>query len=406
MRIFIYEHITGGGLAGEPVDSTLLPEGFAMLSAVIEDFRVIGQEVVTTLDFNLKPMQEHLKAHRIIEISTKEDLEAKFAEIVAESDAVLIIAPEFDNILYNLTKTVEKAGRLLLGSNSNAIKLAGDKVETHKKALGAHVLIPSGIRVAFSEDVEKIDKICTQISYPVVFKPIDGVGGAGICIIANRQDIEAGLQTVRKHTKLDSFQAQKLINGLDVSVSAIVSGQNVYPISLNAQLVKLGPPSGKSEYRGGYLPIGHRLKEEAFENSRKVLHYIGGFQGYTGLDFVFSYAPFLIEINPRITTSYLGLREVLSPNPAQLILDAVQGKPPKQISFQGATIYSKVEFQGEFRMLSIPPEFQTRIKLSMPPIPNQGQTSTFIVSKAESIEIAQKTLTNFINAVNARAVSV
>ena len=406
MRIFIYEHITGGGLAGESVDSTLLPEGFAMLSAVVEDFRVIGQEVVTTLDFNLKPMQEHLKAHRIIEISTKEDLKAKFAEIVAESDAVLIIAPEVDNILYDLTTTVEKAGRLLLGPNSNAIKIAGDKVETHKKALGAHVLIPSGIRVAFSEDVEKIDKICTQISYPVVFKPIDGVGGAGICIIANRQDIEAGLQTVRKHTKLDSFQVQKLINGLDVSVSAIVSGQNVYPISLNAQLVKLGPPSGKSEYRGGYLPIGHRLKEEAFENSRKVLHHIGGFQGYTGLDFVFSYAPFLIEINPRITTSYLGLREVLSPNPAQLILDAVQGKPLKPISFQGAAIYSKVEFQGEFRTLTIPPEFQTSIKLSMPPIPNRGQTSTFIVSKAESIEIAQKTFTNFVNAISTRAASV
>jgi len=405
MRIFIYEHISGGGLAGESTDSTLLPEGFAMLSALVEDFQDIGQEVVTTLDSNLKSMQSHLKAHRILEISMKEDLEAKFVEMVADSDAVLIIAPEFDNILYDLTKIVEKEGRMLLGSTSDAIKIAGDKVETHKKALGAHVLIPSGIRVAFSEDFEKIDKICTQIGYPVVFKPIDGVGGAGICIIAIKQDIEAGLQTVRKHTKLDSFQAQKLINGLDVSVSAIASKQNIYPISLNAQLVKLGPPGATSEYRGGYLPIGHRLKEEAFENSKKVLRHIGGFQGYTGLDFVFSYAPFLIEINPRITTSYLGLREVLSPNPAQLILDAVQGKPPKQVSFQGASIYSKVEFQGEFRTISIPLEFQTRIKLSMPAISNRGKTSTFIVSKAESIELAQKTLTDFIKTVGPQAIS-
>jgi predicted ATP-grasp superfamily ATP-dependent carboligase len=406
MRIFIYEHITGGGLAGESVDSTLLPEGFAMLSAIVEDFRDIGQEVVTTIDSNLKPMQALLRAHRILEISRREDLETRFTELVAESDAVLIIAPEFENTLYNLTKTVEKAGKLLLGSSSDAIKIAGDKVETHKKALGAHVLIPSGIRVAFSEDVAKIDKICAQIGYPVVFKPIDGVGGAGICIIANNQDIEAGLQTVRKHTKLDAFQAQKLINGLDVSVSAIVSQQNVHPISLNAQLVKLGPPGAISEYRGGYLPIGHSLKEEAFENCKKVLQHIGGFQGYIGLDFVFSYAPFLIEINPRITTSYLGLREVLSPNPAQLILDAAQGKPPKQVSFQGATLYSKVEFQGEFQTLVIPPEFQTRIKLSTPPIPNQGQTSIFIVSKADSIDLAQKTLTNFINAVGLRTISV
>lgn len=400
MRIFIYEHITGGGLAGDSIDSSLLPEGFAMLNAVVEDFREVGQEIVTTLDSSLNIMQDYLKANKIIEISGKEEFEEKFTETIADSDAVLLIAPESDNILYELAKKVEAAGRLLLGPSSDAIKIAGNKIETHKKALEAHVLIPSGIRIAFSEELEKIDKICNQIGYPVVFKPIDGVGGNGICIVANSQDIEAGMQIVQNFTHLDSFQAQKFINGLDVSVSAIVSGQNVYPISLNAQLVKIGPPDGKSEYRGGYLPIGHRLGEEAFENTKKVLKYIGGFQGYVGLDFVFSYAPFLIEINPRITTSYLGLREVLSPNPAQLILDAVQGKPQKELSFEGASIYTKVEFPGEFTALEIPIEFQNRIKISTPPIPKQGQTIAFIVVKAESIKEAQETLTSFINSVN------
>jgi hypothetical protein len=41
----------------------------------------------------------------------------------------------------------------------------------------------------------------------------------------------------------------------------------------------------------------------------------------------------------------------------------------------------------------------------MPPIPNRGKTSTFIVSKAESIELAQKTLTDFIKAVGPQAIS-
>jgi predicted ATP-grasp superfamily ATP-dependent carboligase len=351
-------------------------------------------------------MRDHLKAHKIVEISGKEELEESFEELMADSDAVLLIAPESDNILFELAKKVETAGRLLLGPSSDAIKVAGNKIETHKKALEAHVLIPSGIRVSFTEELDKIDKICSQIGYPVVFKPIDGVGGSGICIIANREDIEAGMQTVQKYTRLDSFQAQQFINGLDVSVSAIISGQNVYPISLNAQLVKIGPPDGKSEYRGGYLPIGHRLKEEAFANTKKILTYIGGFQGYTGLDFVFSYAPFLIEINPRITTSYLGLREVLSPNPAQLILDAVQGKPPSKLAFEGATIYSKVEFQGEYNTLEIPTEFEDRIKISIPPIPKQGQTITFIVVKDQSIKMAQETLTNFENSINSQFSSI
>ncbi|HUX99909.1 MAG TPA: ATP-grasp domain-containing protein [Candidatus Deferrimicrobium sp.] len=368
-----------------------------MLSALVEDFKNIGHDVVITLDSQLKPIQNYLKTNKIIEIDKQTDLDDKLELIIANSDAVLLIAPEVENILYNLAKKVERSGKLLLGSSSEAIRITTDKAITHKKAIDAHVLVPSAIRVAFSEKLEFIDKICQQIGYPVVFKPIDGVGGAGICIIASSHDIEVGIETVRKETRLETYQVQKFINGLDVSVSAIVSSQEIFPVSLNAQLMRLGPPGGHSEYKGGYLPISHVLKEESFQNSQKILKQIGGFQGYVGLDFVFSYAPFLIEINPRITTSYLGLREVLSPNPAQLILDAVQGHLPKKVSFNGAAIFSKVEFPSNLNVLEIPPEFQRHIKISTPPFPFKGHTITFIVAWAESIKKAQETHTNFIN---------
>ncbi|NVM53055.1 MAG: ATP-grasp domain-containing protein [Candidatus Helarchaeota archaeon] len=383
-------------MADAAAESSLFPEGFAMLNAVVEDFRGVGEEIVTTLDARLTPIQNYIRAHKIIEIAGGE-FEEKFEANLAESDAVLLIAPEFDNILFELARKVERAGKLLLGPSADAIKITADKAETHKKALEAHVLVPSAIRVAFSEKSELIDKICRQIGYPVVFKPIDGVGGSGICIIASQQDIEAGLQTVRKETRLETFQVQKFINGLDVSISAIVSEKEVRPISLNAQLVRLGPPTGESEYRGGYLPISHALKDEAFENSKKILQHLEGFRGYVGLDFVFSYAPFLIEINPRITTSYLGLREVLSINPAQIILDAVQGKPSKKVSLNGATIFTKETFEGEWNHLEVPTAFQGRIKISTPPFPVQGHTITLLVARAESIKLAQETLTNFIN---------
>jgi predicted ATP-grasp superfamily ATP-dependent carboligase len=390
------EYISGGGLPGDIANSVLFPEGFAMLNAVVEDFSKTGNEIVTTLDTRLKSLQSHIQANEIIQIAEGEFHE-KFENIVDESDAVLLIAPEKGNVLFDLAKKVEHAGKQLLGPSSEVIKITADKVETHRKALEAHVLIPSAIRMAFSEKIELIDKICRQIGYPVVFKPIDGVGGSGICIVANQQDIAAGLTTVQKETSLTTFQVQKYISGLDVSVSALVSPKEVRPISLNAQLVKLSPPGGQSEYRGGYLPLSHTLMKEAFENSIKILKYLKGSLGYIGLDFVFSYAPFLIEINPRITTSYLGLREVLSVNPAQLILNAIQGALPPKITFTGAAIYSKVEFEGEFTNLPIPPAFQNRIRISTPPFPYGGSTLTFLVARGESIKQAQETLSSFAN---------
>ncbi|MHA1131469.1 MAG: ATP-grasp domain-containing protein [Candidatus Helarchaeota archaeon] len=376
-------------------ESMLFPEGFAMLSAVVEDFRSADEEIIITLDSRLKNLKDNLRAQQIINIGEGE-FEVIFEKIINDVDAILLIAPESGNILYDLAKKVEKSGKKLIGPSSNAIRIATDKTKTHKQALDAHVLVPSAIRVAFSEKLPLIDKICRQIGYPVVFKPIDGVGGAGVCIIAHQQDINAGIQTVQQETQLDVFQIQKLINGLDLSVSAIATDTKVLPLSLNAQLVRLGSPGDLSEYRGGYLPIAHTLQEEAFENSQKILKSIEGAHGYLGLDFVFSYAPFLIEINPRITTSYLGLREVLTQNPARLILDSINGTLPKKITLKGATVFSKVEFSETIQSIDVPPAFQSKIKLGTPPFPFKGRIITFIVAKAPSIQEAQITLTNFI----------
>lgn len=394
IRIFIYEHITGGGIHDQSIDSTLFPEGFAMLNAVVEDFRDLGEEIITTIDSRLVPIKHHIHAH-VIEQITGENFHDTFERIAADSDIILLIAPEFQNILYNLATRVEKAGRLLLGPSAGAIRITTDKAETQKKALEAHVLVPSGIRVSFSEQLPIIDKICSQIGYPVVFKPIDGVGGAGICIVATSQDISAALDTVRHETTLDTFHVQKFISGLDVSVSVIGNSKSITPISLNAQLMRLAPPGSPSQYHGGYLPISHPLKEEAFANCQKVLNYLKGFRGYIGLDFVFSYAPFLIEINPRITTSYLGLREVLSPSPARLILDAAFDKPLKQFTFSGAAIYTKVTLTTELHSIEIPPEFQNKIKISAPPFPMGGQSTIFLVAYANSIKEAQETMDQF-----------
>ena len=51
MRIFVYEFVTGGGLAGRPVPRSLAREGLAMRSALLEDLAAIdGHEIVTTTD--------------------------------------------------------------------------------------------------------------------------------------------------------------------------------------------------------------------------------------------------------------------------------------------------------------------------------------------------------------------
>ena len=48
------------------------------------------------------------------------------------------------------------------------------------------------------------------------------------------------------------------------------------------------------------------------------------FNGYFGIDFIrkSDNSLFFIELNPRLTTSYIGVRKILSYNPAEVITNS------------------------------------------------------------------------------------
>ncbi|MGN1362953.1 MAG: ATP-grasp domain-containing protein, partial [Methanobrevibacter sp.] len=58
---------------------------------------------------------------------------------------------------------------------------------------------------------------------------------------------------------------------------------------------------------------------------------IEGLKGFVGVDLIVKeenddYIPYLIEINSRFTTPYVGLRKVLNINIGQTIIDLIDGK--------------------------------------------------------------------------------
>jgi Predicted ATP-utilizing enzyme (ATP-grasp superfamily) len=55
--------------------------------------------------------------------------------------------------------------------------------------------------------------------------------------------------------------------------------------------------------------------------AKNIVNCIPGLSGYVGIDLVLSEGgPLVIEINPRLTTAYAGLRQSLGKNPAEWIL--------------------------------------------------------------------------------------
>ena len=115
-------------------------------------------------------------------------------------------------------------------------------------------------------------------------------------------------------------------------------------ISLNKQNVTFAAPEGNSSYEGGVVPFHHQPKQESFKLAVKAAECFPGLRGYVGVDLVLAKdKAFVIEVNPRLTTSYIGLSKVTDFNVAQAMVNAVlNGKLPEKLQNSRYAYFSKI----------------------------------------------------------------
>jgi predicted ATP-grasp superfamily ATP-dependent carboligase len=259
-----------------------------------------------------------------------------FAAMLERSDAVLIIAPETDGILARLSRIVDDRGLPLLGSFAGAVKIAGDKGTCYK--LFSEAGLPTPLTVKTS--IAQVRQAVLNFGFPLVAKPLDGVGSEGVCLIDCLADLDHAVDILRSHTGHAEILLQKFVPGIHASVSMLISGDSVLPLSLNGQQIEIGCPF---TYKGGLIPLEHPLQARAFENAAKAVHLIPGLQGYVGVDMILDeQEAWVIEVNPRITTSYIGLRQVLGMNLAGMIYRAsIDGVLPESVQLTGQVYFAK-----------------------------------------------------------------
>jgi hypothetical protein len=67
-------------------------------------------------------------------------------------------------------------------------------------------------------------------------------------------------------------------------------------------------------------------------------------RGYVGVDLVLAHdKPYVVDVNPRLTTSYAGLRRVAQFNIAEAMVNAVLNQKLPKPNSQGVCCFSKIE---------------------------------------------------------------
>ena len=301
-KILIYEYVTGGGLINEDLTSNLMNE--AML--ITNSLRNISKSSKYfycdhLLDYRLKDYSKH----NSVIIKCKDELYN--TDFLRRYDYIIPIMPESELILYDYSKYLESFKINTVLSDSRTIRICSDKYEFYN--------FISSTNIKTIKTYLKYTKSPNGNEY--IIKDRYGTGCSHIRITKSSKELK----------KIKTNQIiQEYISGEDYSASVFFTNDNFYLLTINQQFIKV---NNKNQIflSGIMVNIKHELYIVIISLISKIKSILPGLQGFVGIDFLISKKEiFIVEINPRLTTSFVGVYETLGVNIIDLIINAKLNK--------------------------------------------------------------------------------
>ena len=158
------------------------------------------------------------------------------------ADYTVVIAPETRGVLADLARGLASTGARSLGCHLNAIELASDKFLLADRLRGRGVPIPEGRIVDLAHGLPP------EVSFPAVFKPIDGAGSVDTFLLETPEDLPEAARM------MGPGLLQPFHEGVPMSGSFLVDAQGrPWLIGIGRQSIAI--EQGRFAYRGGVLPV-------------------------------------------------------------------------------------------------------------------------------------------------------
>lgn len=384
MNVLIFEYVSGGGYADQKLSSSILSEAYAMLRSLVSDFKTAGHNITTLLDSRLMEFNAPIEANKIVPVYAQNQIEKKIEEFSKLVDYFYVIAPESGQILQKILQTVEDIGGVSLNSEIDAVNYVSNKITAFEKFKQSGLKVPETVLLDTKEKTESIRRQVKELEYPVIIKPLEGTSCGGLSKVKDENEISKAIKKVTQESTSRQFVAQKLVKGQAASACVISTGNKATALSLNRQLVNLASPTGDSKYIGGSVPFKHSLEIEALRAAEKAVEAVNGLKGYVGVDLTLTdKEPILIEINPRLTVSYIGLNRITKFNTADAITDAVtKQKLPIEKQTKGYCYFSKIKVPS--CPLKVSQTYKLKDVISPPFATSESEVYTLIASSSNT----------------------
>lgn len=290
-----------------------------MRDALLADLSELPYKISTTIDARVKSDALRASINEVCRPITQGDkVWDIWADLIKTCYAVLVIAPETDGILLRFAELTKKLGKIWLGCSVDAIEVTSNKLKTYEFLKANNVPVPTFTWQSFCDYENKYPNTMFEHGSQFVAKPIDGAGCEDTYVFDN---IEKLTKFMQSKNRLKTHIIQFFCKGTPASFVMLCANNQTHVLCCNKQMMQ--QKDHQILFKGVEIN-GFKQHWPVFDRvAQHLASKMPGLHGLVGVDVVVSEkAVTVIEINPRLTTSYVGLHRAMGVNPAQLLLES------------------------------------------------------------------------------------
>lgn len=340
MNLLVFEELTASSQLWRDSSESMRLEALQMLLAILEDFAkleavslfvLVNEDVRQLLDQKLPVISETL---HVITLDQNPGQWITAPTISPEQfDATFVVAPETDGLLTQRLRALQT----LRWSHATSLNLSWSLSEVFSdKRRTFDWLKARGIATPTTWTLSEFDRQSNGIPEDAgdlfVLKPRDGAGSDRVQRF-DREHLKLAAESIAPPER-EHWIVQPWIPGVACSFGLIGGGLLHTGTILPGAIQQIDEDNGKLAYRGGAVPCEERFWDAMLPLALKMQQSLGNFRGYIGVDVVVPmrdsatseehaadhHEAQIIEVNPRLCTSYVGYRKLCRQNLAAKFL--------------------------------------------------------------------------------------
>ena len=229
-----------------------------------------------------------------------------------------------------LTEALMKMGVPILGTSAENVDAAEDRELFDEILEQCHIPRPKGQTVFTAEEAKKA---ANELGYPVLVRPSYVLGGQGMQIAINDEDVEQYIGIINRIAQEHPILVDKYLVGKEIEVDAVCDGEDIVIPGIMEHIERAGIHSGDSISVYPAQTISKTAKatiEEYTKRLAKALHVIG----MINIQFIVcGEEVYVIEVNPRSSRTVPYISKVTGIPIVPLAAKAIMGYKLKDMGY-------------------------------------------------------------------------